>query len=92
MKFINPLEAIKRLAAAQGIDVLNLVKTPEELEGDKEEMMQTQQNQTLLEQAGQFANSKLADSENMQNHNNNHQLKNKWQKHLLMIILLKQRF
>ena len=29
MKFINPLEAIKRLAAAQGIDVLNLVKTQE---------------------------------------------------------------
>ena len=67
MKFINPLEAIKRLAAAQGIDVLNLVKTQEELEGEKEEMMQNQQQQTLLEQAGQFANSKLADSENMQN-------------------------
>ena len=32
---------------------------------EKEEMMQTQQNQTLLEQAGQFANSKLADSENV---------------------------
>ena len=29
-------------------------------------MMQNQQNQTLLEQAGQFANSKLADTENMQ--------------------------
>jgi hypothetical protein len=66
MQFINPLEAIKRLAAAQGIDVLNLVKTPEQLQGEKEEMMQTQQNQTLLEQAGQFANSKLADSENLQ--------------------------
>ena len=35
MKFINPLEAIKRLAAAQGIDVLNLVKTPEE-NGDRQ--------------------------------------------------------
>ena len=66
MQFINPLEAIKRLAAAQGIDVLNLVKTPEQLQGEKEEMMQTKQNQTLLEQAGQFANSKLADSENLQ--------------------------
>ena len=67
MQFINPLEAIKRLAAAQGIDVLNLVKTPQQLQGEKEEMMQTQQNQTLLEQAGQFANSKLAESENLQN-------------------------
>ena len=66
MRFINPLEAIKRLAAAQGIDVLNLVKTEEQLAEQKEEQMQNQQNQTLLEQAGQFANSKLADSENMQ--------------------------
>ena len=65
MKYINPLEAIKRLAAAQGIDVLNLVKTEEQMAQEKEEMMQTQQNQTLLEQAGQFANSKLADSENV---------------------------
>ena len=66
MKFINPLEAIKRLAAAQGIDVLNLVKTPEELQGDKEQMMQETQQQTLLNQAGQLANSKLADTENLQ--------------------------
>ena len=66
MRFINPLEAIKRLAAAQGIDVLNLVKTEQQLAEQKEEQMANQQNQTLLEQAGQFANSKLADSENMQ--------------------------
>ena len=57
MKFINPLEAIKRLAAAQGIDVLNLVKTQEELQASKEEQMQEMQHQTLLQQAGQFANS-----------------------------------
>ena len=66
MKFINPLEAIKRLAAAQGIDVLNLVKTPEQIQGDKEQMMQEQQQAVLLKQAGQFANSKLADTENLQ--------------------------
>ena len=66
MKFINPLEAIKRLAAAQGIDVLNLVKTPEQLQGDKEQMMQEQQQAVLLQQAGQFANSKLVDTENLQ--------------------------
>ena len=64
-RFINPLEAIKRLAAAQGIDVLNLVKTEQELQSEKEDQMQIQQQQTLLEQAGQFANSKLADTENM---------------------------
>ncbi len=66
MRFINPLEAIKRLAAAQGIDVLNLVKTPEQLGQEKEEAMQMQQQQTLLNQAGQLANSKLADTENLQ--------------------------
>ena len=66
MKYINPLEAIKRLAAAQGIDVLNLVKTEEQMAQEKQELMEKQQNQTLLEQAGQFANSKLADTENMQ--------------------------
>ena len=66
MNFINPLEAIKRLAAPQGIDVLNLVKTNEQLAQEKEQAMQMQQQQTLLQQAGQLANSKLADSENLQ--------------------------
>ena len=66
MQYINAEEAIKRLAAAQGIDILNLVKTQQQMAQEKEEMMQVQQNQTLLQQAGQFANSKLADSENMQ--------------------------
>ena len=61
MKFINPIEAIKRLAAAQGIDVLNLVKTPDEIESDKEQMIQEQTNQSLVDQAGQFANSPAAD-------------------------------
>ena len=65
MQYINPLEAIKRLAAAQGIDVLGLVKTEDELSAQKEEMMQNKQNQTLLEQAGQFANSPMADPKNM---------------------------
>ena len=66
MRFINPMEAIKRLAAAQGIDTLNLVKTEEQMGQEKEEMEQKQQQATLLQQAGQFANSKLADTENLQ--------------------------
>ena len=33
---------------------------------EKEQAMQMQQQQTLLNQAGQLANSKLADSENIQ--------------------------
>ena len=66
MKYINPLEAIKRLAAAQGIDVLNLVKTEEQMAQEQQQAMQAQQQQTLLEQAGQFANSKMVDGQNMQ--------------------------
>ena len=66
MRYLNPEEAIKRLAAAQGIDVLNLIKTQEQMAEEKEEQMSNQQNQTLLEQAGQFANSKMADSQNLQ--------------------------
>jgi len=65
-QFINPLEAIKRLAAAQGIDTLNLVKTDEQMGQEKAEMEQKQQQGVLLQQAGQLANSKLADTENMQ--------------------------
>ena len=66
MKYINPLEAIKRLAAAQGIDVLNLVKSEEQMQQEQAQAMQAQQQQTLLEQAGQFANSKMVDGQNMQ--------------------------
>jgi len=60
-KLINPIEAIKRLAAAQGIDVLNLVKTPDEIESEKEQLVQEQTNMSLVNQAGQFANSPAAD-------------------------------
>ena len=61
MRYINPSEAIKRLAAAQGIDVLNLVKTEEEMAQEKQEQMQLQQQQTLLNQAGQLASSPMLD-------------------------------
>ena len=61
VRFIDPSEAIKRLAAAQGIDVLNLVKTQEQLQQDQAQQLQQQQQQALLEQAGQLASAPLAD-------------------------------
>ena len=61
VRFIDPSEAIKRLAAAQGIDVLNLVKTQEQLQQDQAQQIQQQQQQALLEQAGQLASAPLAD-------------------------------
>jgi len=60
-QYIKPDEAIKRLAAAQGIDILNLVKTMQELQQEKEEAAAMQQQQSLLDQAGQFASSPMMD-------------------------------
>ena len=47
-QFVNTDEVIKRLAAASGIDVLNLVKTMEEQQAEQEDAMS--QQQALIEQ------------------------------------------
>ena len=61
MRFIEPTEAIKRLAAAQGIDVLNLVKTQEQLQQDMEKQQAMATQQSLVDQAGQLASTPLMD-------------------------------
>ena len=61
MQFINPSEAIKRLAAAQGIDILNLVKTEQQMQEEMQMQQQAQIQQSLVDQAGQMASSPLAD-------------------------------
>ena len=61
IKYINPSEAIKRLAAAQGIDVLNLVKTEQEMAQEQQQQQQMAAQQSLMDQAGQMANAPLAD-------------------------------
>ena len=58
---LNPDEAVKRLAAAQGIDVLNLVKSVEERNQEQQQQAQMQQMQSLTEQAGQLAGTPLMD-------------------------------
>ena len=40
LQFINPEEVIKRLAAAQGIDVLNLVKSMQEVQQERQAAQQ----------------------------------------------------
>ena len=55
-QYINPEEVIKRLAAAQGIDALNLVKTKEELQAEMAQSQQAEQDLELTKQASQFAN------------------------------------
>ena len=61
MQYINASEAIKRLAAAQGIDVLNLVKTEEQIQQEMQQQQQMQAQQALVEQAGQLAGAPMVD-------------------------------
>ena len=62
-RYIDPSEAIKRLAAAQGIDVLNLVLTNEQLDQAQQEAQGQQAQQSLLDQTGQLAGTPLMDPE-----------------------------
>ncbi len=55
VKYINPEEFVKRLAAAQGIDVLNLVKSQEQMQGEMQQAQQQQQGMELTKQASKFA-------------------------------------
>lgn len=66
MKFINPSEAIKRLAASQGIDYLNLVKPEEQLQQEMAQQQQMAAQQSLVDQAGQFARSPMMDPQQQQ--------------------------
>jgi len=62
-QYMNPDEAIKRLAAAQGIDVLNLVKSVDERNQEQQQAEQKQQQAMMMQQMGQLAKSPLADPE-----------------------------
>jgi hypothetical protein len=73
MKYIDPTEAIKRLAAAQGIDVLNLVKGMEQIQQDQAQQMQRQAQQSLVDQAGQLAGTPMMDPSKNPNLNGNPQ-------------------
>jgi len=49
MQYINADEAIKRLAAAQGIDVLNLVKSMDQQQAEMEQQMQQEQDMAMMQ-------------------------------------------
>jgi hypothetical protein len=61
MKYVDASEAIKRLATAQGIDTLNLIRTEQEIQQMTAEAQQQAQQQELVKQAGQFASSPMMD-------------------------------
>jgi hypothetical protein len=61
MKFIHPDEAIKRLAAAQGIDTLKLIKTQEEQAAELQKAQAQAMQGTLMQQAGNLAKAPMLD-------------------------------
>ena len=61
VRYINPSEAIKRLAASQGIDTLNLIKTDQQLQADMQQAQQQQMQASIVDQAGQLAGTPMMD-------------------------------
>ena len=57
-QFVNPDEVIKRLAAASGIDVLNLVKSMEEKQAEAQQQQAQQIQMMAMQQAPQMENVK----------------------------------
>ena len=62
VRYVNQTEAIKRLAASQGIDILNLIKTEQEMAMDMQRKQQQYAQQSLVDQAGQLAGTPLMDA------------------------------
>ena len=59
--YLNLDEAVKRLAAAQGIDALNLVKSMSQVEQEQAEDMQEAQEMELVKQAGNLTKAPMLD-------------------------------
>ena len=58
-KYINPSEFIKRLAAASGIESLNLIKSPEEMQQEMQGAQQAQMMESLTGQAASIMNGPM---------------------------------
>ena len=54
-QYINPDEVIKRLAASSGIDVLNLVKSMDEMQAEQQQAVEQQQQMIAMQQEPQMA-------------------------------------
>ena len=61
LQYLNPDEAIKRLAAAQGIDVLNLVKSMDQQNEEQEAAMQQQEQMEMTKQAAAMQSAPIND-------------------------------
>ena len=60
-QYIDPEEAVKRLAAAQGIDTLKLVKTADQRQQEQQKAQQMNMTTSLMGQAGQLAKAPMLD-------------------------------
>ena len=60
-QYINPDELIKRLAAAQGIDVLNLVKSVQELQQEQQQAMTQQAEMEAIKQTPNLMKAPMLD-------------------------------
>ena len=63
MKFVDPEEAIKRLAAAQGIDTIKLVKTSEQRQAEEQQQAQKMSQASMMNQMGQLVKAPVMDPE-----------------------------
>ena len=61
MQYVNPDEAIKRLAAAQGIDVLNLVRSVEDIQAEQQQAQEAAREQSVLDQSSALLSSPMMD-------------------------------
>ena len=61
MQYISPEEFLKRLAAASGIDTLNLIKDAATMEQEANQMQQQQVQSSLINQAGQLAKTPIGE-------------------------------
>ena len=61
MTYVNVDEAVKRLAAAQGIDVLNLVKSMSQIQQEQGQAQQQEMEMEQLKQAPNMAKAPLMD-------------------------------
>lgn len=60
-RYIDPEEAVKRLAAAQGIDTLKLVKTAADRQKEEQKAQQMNMSNTMMGQAGQLVKAPMMD-------------------------------
>ncbi len=64
-QYINPDELIKRLAAAQGIDVLNLVKSMQELQQEQQQAVEQQAQMEAVKNTPQMIQATAQMAETM---------------------------